>query len=143
MKVRSSPLMAGAREGEEANFVSPNDHLGKPPQNAPAIGGLAGWQARMVRQLAAAQLAALTVGAMATAVGLSPHHFSRAFRMTFGLPPREWLVQQRLGHAKMRLLETSDTVDQIALSLGYKSGSQLSRAFRARFGMSPRAFRRA
>jgi AraC-like DNA-binding protein len=113
------------------------------PGEFPVVGGLAGWQARTVRRLAATQLADLTVGALAVASGLSLNHFSRAFRTTFGMSPREWLVQQRVEEARRRLLETSDTVDQIAVSLGYKSSSQLSRIFRARFGMSPRTFRRS
>lgn len=112
-------------------------------ETEPAIGGLAGWQARSIRRLASEGLAGLTVRTMAAAVGLSPHHFSRAFRVTFGLPPREWLIQQRLTQARARLLDSAATVDKIALDLGYKSGSQLSRVFRARYGVSPRAFRRA
>lgn len=104
---------------------------------------MAGWQERTLRQLAAGDLSRLTVSVLASSVNLSPNHFSRAFRKSFGVPPREWLVQQRLAYAKVWLLETSDTVDEIALRLGYRSGSQLSRAFRARFGMSPQGFRRA
>lgn len=106
-------------------------------------GGLAGWQARTIRQLAAGQLPALTVASLAGAVNLSPYHFSRAFRVTFGVPPREWLLRQRLERAKARLLESSETVEQIAVSLGYRSGSELSRVFRARVGVSPQAYRRA
>lgn len=93
--------------------------------------------------MADSQLPHLTVRTMAAAVELSPSHFSRAFSTTFGMPPRAWLLQQRLERAKSQLLEGSETIDQIALSLGYKSGSQLSRAFRNRFGMSPQSFRRA
>jgi AraC family transcriptional regulator len=111
-------------------------------QSRRIVGGLAGWQARAIRQVAAAQLAELTVASLARAVGLSPHHFSRAFRATFGMSPREWLLQQRIERATNRLLQSSDTVEQIAMSLGYRSGSQFSRMFRARIGMSPQTFRR-
>lgn len=107
-----------------------------------AKGGLAGWQVRAITRLADAQLEALTVRGMTAAVDLSPHHFSRAFRMSFGAPPREWLISARLERAKLRLLETSDTVEQIAVRFGYSSGSQFSRAFRARFGLSLQSFRR-
>ncbi|MFZ5684623.1 MAG: helix-turn-helix domain-containing protein, partial [Pseudomonadota bacterium] len=91
---------------------------------------------------AEAQLESLTVRAMAAAVDLSPHHFSRPFRMSFGAPPREWLIRARLERAKLRLPETSDTVEQIAVRFGYSSGSQFLRAFRARFGLSLQSFRR-
>jgi AraC family transcriptional regulator len=112
-------------------------------QTKPVIGGLAGWQARTIRQLAATQLRDMTVASLAQTVNLSPFHFSRAFRATFGVPPREWLLQQRLEQAKARLLESSETVEQIAASVGYRNGSQFARVFRARVGMSPQAFRRA
>jgi AraC family transcriptional regulator len=110
---------------------------------ASSTGGLAGWQVRRLLSLAEVDLAGLSVSSLAGAVELSPSYFTRAFTRSFGCSPRSWLLVRRLDAAKRRLAETSDTVDQIALSLGYKSGSQLSRAFRARFGMSPQAFRRA
>lgn len=106
-------------------------------------GGLAGWQARKVSALAARTPAGLTVAALAEAVNLSPSHFSRAFRMTFGESPRAWLAEQRMAAARTRLLGTDDTVEQIATGLGYRTSSQFCRAFRARVGQSPQAFRRA
>jgi len=108
-----------------------------------ARGGLAGWQVRALTQLAAREIASLTVKGMATAVDLSPHHFSRAFRTTFGAPPRNWLIDAKMRRARDRLLNSNDTVEQIALDLGYRSGSQFSRVFRAQFGTSPLAFRRS
>lgn len=80
---------------------------------------------------------------LARAVRLSPHHFSRAFRISYGAPPREWLLQARVARAKAQLLDGRETVEQIAFSLGYSSGSQFARAFRARVGVSPQAYRRA
>jgi AraC family transcriptional regulator len=108
-----------------------------------ARGGLAGWQVRALTQLVAREIASLTVGRMATAVDLSPHHFSRAFRTTFGAPPRSWLIDAKMLRARDRLLNSNDTVEQIAIALGYRSGSQFSRVFRAQFGTSPLAFRRS
>lgn len=105
-------------------------------------GGLAGWHLRAIERLAGTDLANLTVARMAAAADLSPYHFSRAFRVSTGLPPREWLLQKRLAAAKTLLVSTSCTIDQIATSVGYSSGSQFSRAFRARFGASPQEFRR-
>ena len=113
-----------------------------PSREIATKGGLAGWQLRAISKLAETELATLTVARMAAAAHLSLHHFSRAFRTTTGLAPREWLLQKRLEIAKAWLVGTSRTVDQIATSLGYSSGSQFSRIFRARVGTSPQAFRR-
>lgn len=107
-----------------------------------ARGGLAGWQVRRIQTLGATGASGLTVGRLATQVGLSPHHFSRAFRTSFGVPPSVWLAQQRLSRAMVLLTGTRRTVDEIAVDLGYRSGSQLARVFRRHTGESPRAFRR-
>ena len=122
--------------------MAPDDEGHLHASEARAVGGLAGWQVRRLRGLAAGDLSNLTVSALAEAIELSPSHFSRAFRRSFGCAPREWLLNLRLDAAKSRLATTRETVDQIALSLGYKSGSQLSRAFRSRFGLAPQTFRR-
>lgn len=84
----------------------------------------------------------LSVGGLARTLHLSPQHFSRAFHVTFGMPPRAWLLEHRLAAAERRLREGDETVEQIALGLGYRSGSQFARAFRARFGCSPLDYRR-
>lgn len=106
-------------------------------------GGLAGWQVRTLTQLGPDRIARLNVRQMAAAARLSPHHFSRAFRISFGCAPRTWLVARKMAQAQDRLTSTDDPVDRIAVDLGYRSGSQLARAFRAHAGCSPRAFRRA
>lgn len=106
-------------------------------------GGLAGWQVRKIAELAATAIGDLSVATMADAVNLSASHFSRAFRLSFGLPPREWLTQRRIEAAQKRLGGTKDSVAQIATDLGYRTSSQFCRAFRARVGVSPRAYRRA
>jgi AraC family transcriptional regulator len=112
------------------------------PARVVVKGGLAGWQVRRLSRLAEEELGALTVRRLADTVGLSAHHFSRAFRVTFGVSPRAWLIEARMSRAKARLSDPTTTVEQIAQELGYSSGSQLSRAFRARFGMAPLAYRR-
>lgn len=110
--------------------------------NAPSKGGLAGWQRRRIERCAAADVSDMTVAALAAMLGLSRHHFSRAFQASFGTPPREWLLRVRLADAERRLRHGHETVEQIAIDLGYRSGSQFARAFRARFGCSPTAYRR-
>jgi AraC family transcriptional regulator len=107
-----------------------------------ARGGLASWQARRVREIALDHLAEVRVAGLAAAVRLSPHHFSRAFHATFGVPAREWLLQQKLEVAQRRLRTTSDQVEQIARDIGYSSSSPFARAFRERFGVAPLTYRR-
>ena len=63
-------------------------------------GGLAPWQERRAKEMLVADLAGATpLAEMATACGLSPGHFARAFRRSTGLAPHAWLLKARVEHA--------------------------------------------
>lgn len=79
----------------------------------------------------------------AGAVHLSRRTFTRRFRDRTGTSPGDWLLQRRLDEAR-RLLEASDLpVDAVAQRTGFGSAVTLRHHFRARFGTTPGAHRRA
>jgi len=80
---------------------------------------------------------------LARLVGLSEDYFTRLFRATFGLPPRRWLVEQRLAHVAVALTETDLPISAIAQRHGYESLTLMGRQFRQRYGCSPRSYRQA
>lgn len=83
-----------------------------------------------------------TPAELAAVVGLSPDYFTRVFRQTYGLPPRAWLVRERV-HAAARLLqESGQSVSKVADRFGYASVAQFSRQFKQVTGRSPSAYRR-
>jgi AraC-like DNA-binding protein len=41
---------------------------------------------------------------LARSLGLSPDYFSRLFRNAFGLPPRSWLMRERIRLASMKMM---------------------------------------
>ncbi|RYX86500.1 AraC family transcriptional regulator [bacterium] len=86
-----------------------------------------------------------SVGAreLAEAVSLTPDYFSRCFRHTFGVAPRNFVLQERLKMAALRLLESPQTVSEIAHDLGYRDIFLFSRQFKAHFGQSPTQYRTA
>lgn len=87
--------------------------------------------------------ARLSVADLAAVAGLSADYFTRRFRATYGIPPRQWLVQHRIRHAMLRLEETDDTVTAVARRLGYDDVVLFSRQFSSVAGTSPRTWRGA
>jgi AraC-like DNA-binding protein len=72
---------------------------------------------------------------------LSPYHFLRTFRQTTGLTPHKYVLRARLRSAAVRLASGAERVLDIALESGFGDVSNFNRAFRAEFGVSPRAWR--
>lgn len=84
----------------------------------------------------------LTAADLADHVGLSHDYFTRLFRQTYGQAPRTWLVHQRVRLAAQRLIESPQTITQIAHELGYADLFQFSRQFKRIMGQPPREYRR-
>ena len=106
-------------------------------------GGLASWQKRAVvghiEEHLGEQVSLLKLAAIAQ---LSQHHFCRAFKQSFGIPPHQYQVQRRMEVAKLLLADRTNSVTDIALSLGYTQTSSFSSAFRKTTGWPPTVFRR-
>lgn len=67
--------------------------------------------------------------------------FIHRFKDAFGMPPRQFLAEQRLRLAARLLLGTSYPVKSIAAEVGYKSRSHFSKAFKAHTGQNPESYR--
>jgi AraC family transcriptional regulator len=78
---------------------------------------------------------------IAAIAGFSPFHFHRIFKAATGEGPSEFVVRHRLERAAFDLRSTRKRVTEIATRCGYETPSAFARAFSARFGMSPTAFR--
>lgn len=78
---------------------------------------------------------------LAALLRLSPDYFTRAFWATFGIPPRAWLVRERMNAAAQRLAELL-RVSDVAQELGDDDLFLFSRQFKQVFGVSPRSYRR-
>lgn len=84
----------------------------------------------------------LTLDRLADAAGLSKYHFSRLFKAAMGVPPYQYVVQQRVERAKHLLRQTDLSVTQIALRTGFYSQSHFSGKFRQHAGATPSAYRK-
>lgn len=79
---------------------------------------------------------------LAAELHLSPDYFSRAFRRTFSISPRQWLRNERIRLASMLLAKPGLSVSEVAYQLGYHDVYLFSRQFKKVFGLSPRFFQR-
>lgn len=110
---------------------------------SPTRGGLAPWQIKRACDLMEARLdGEVTLGALAAAAGLSPTHFSRAFKRSTGTPPFAWLPQRRIRRAKDLLAGTGLPLAEAALAVGFAAQPQFTTAFRRVTGAAPGAWRR-
>lgn len=85
----------------------------------------------------------LSLEALARRAGLSPYQFHRQFRARVGEPPKRYVRRLRLERAAAWLKLSSCHVTEVALGAGYATHEAFTRAFRARFGVSPLRFRAA
>lgn len=79
---------------------------------------------------------------IAAAVRVSPTHLRRLFQQAIGEPPHQVLNRIRMQRAENLLKASEYTLDTIAAQVGLSSGSALSRAVKAYFGIAPRDLRR-
>ena len=106
-------------------------------------GGLAPWQVRRACEKLESDLGGkISLQQIAAEFDLSISHFSRAFRSSTGLPPHQWLLQQRVKAAKQLMTVRELSLSEIAISAGFANQSHFTRVFSAVVGVSPGVWRR-
>jgi AraC-like DNA-binding protein len=85
----------------------------------------------------------LDVATLARAAHLSPAHFTREFRRTFGETPHRYLLTRRLERAAALLRNTDRSVADICMTVGLQSVGSFTTSFGRLYGMSPTAYRAA
>jgi len=78
---------------------------------------------------------------LAAEAGFSPFYFARAFKATTGLSPHQYVLERRVERAKHLLRHSSLSLAEIAMACGFSSQSHFSSQFRARVGVTPKAYR--
>lgn len=118
-------------------LIASNERLLKPVNPGSSTSEIA-YAMRFIQENLAGPL---SVAALATAAGLSKFHFCRVFKQATGYPVHQYVVEQRLLHARRMLETTGQPISQIALESGFASQSHLNSTFKRRFGVTPRAWR--
>jgi AraC-like DNA-binding protein len=79
----------------------------------------------------------LDVAALARIALLSPSHFTRRFKATFGETPHQYLYRRRIERAKWLLRGSDLTVTDICFEVGYTSIGTFTRTFVRLVGETP------
>jgi AraC family transcriptional regulator len=85
----------------------------------------------------------VTLESLAKMLGITPFHLSRSFTALTGQPVMRYVWRRRLTRAAEALVATRASVLTLALDAGYASPEAFTRAFRAEFGLTPRALRQS
>lgn len=83
----------------------------------------------------------LTVEEIADVCKLNRSYFSKLFKDVAGCPPQEFLIRLRLSKAAELMKTTRSPIGDISVMCGYPNQLHFSRAFKKRYGLSPREWR--
>src|ERR1700686_4893539 len=107
-------------------------------------GGLAPWQQKRVATYIEEHVADdIPLATLAELARLSPYHFSRSFKHSFGMPPHRYHANRRIEQAKRLLANRELSVTAIALDVGFSETSTFTAAFHRLTGQTPSHYRRS
>jgi transcriptional regulator GlxA family with amidase domain len=130
-KVARNLLVAPHREGGQAQFIE------RPLPATASDNRLAQVLDWVQHRLAEEH----SLDALARRAAMSRRNFTRHFRQATGTSFKQWLLNQRLAHAR-RLLETTQaSVEAVAQAAGFGSALSLRQHFRAQLQSTPTAYR--
>jgi transcriptional regulator GlxA family with amidase domain len=85
----------------------------------------------------------LTVEQLADRAGMSARHFARAFCAETGTTPSKAVERLRIEVARARVQSSTEAIEGVARSTGFRDPERMRRAFIRAFGQPPQSLRRA
>jgi AraC family transcriptional regulator len=111
--------------------------------NGSGTGGLAGWQIAQVRAFIDKNLhGTIHTKDLSAVARRSAAHFARSFKLSVGQSPHAYVMRRRLEKACHLMMTSSESLSQIALSVGFSDQSHLCKRFKQALGQSPSSWRR-
>lgn len=78
---------------------------------------------------------------LARAAGYSISHYKKKFKHEIGITPSEYIVLQKIEHAKKLLVTTNQSITQIAFSMGFSSSNYFCSVFKKFMDCTPKEYR--
>ncbi|MCO5045393.1 MAG: AraC family transcriptional regulator [Kiritimatiellae bacterium] len=137
-----SPRVIALTQLIAAHIVENYTRIGE--RVASGHGGLPIHQLRKVEDYVNEHLAdEMSVEMLAELVALSPSHFAHVFKETTGMTPLQFVTRQRITRAQQLIRETSSSLIEVGMDVGYSSPSHFAHVFRQIVGVTPTAFRKS
>ena len=117
----------------QASHVSCEQAFGIPPRRL----------ARVVEYIRSNLDQPLAVGALSRLAEMSQSHFSKLFKLSTGLAPHQFVLQERINRSKKLLRQGNAKIVEIALGVGFENQAHFTTVFGHLVGMTPRQFQRS
>jgi AraC family transcriptional regulator len=118
-------------------------HYGNGKESLRVQPRLESWQKIRAEEMLRAHLEGeIRIADLATACQLSPSHFSRCFRQSFGASVHQWLIKLRIDSAKNLLRQPELSLAEVGARSGFCDQAAFTRAFTTLEGTTPFRWRK-
>lgn len=141
-KLENLEFFIHAAQAEEAGY---RPCLRCRPETAPGSAAWIGTSAtvrRAIKMLDQFGLETLSIKTMAEKLGIGERWLRELFQQQVGINPQAFLLNKKLSIARNLLDHSNLSITEIALSSGFNSIRRFNDAFKARFGQTPRSFKK-
>ncbi|WP_026691956.1 helix-turn-helix transcriptional regulator [Peribacillus kribbensis] len=83
----------------------------------------------------------ITLNLLSHKLHISPYYLVHAFKEYTGFSPIQYIIRRRIGEAQSLLINTKESVTNIAGMVGYDNTSYFTTLFSRNVGMSPKKYR--
>ena len=116
-----------------ASYVPRKQVFGIPPRRL----------ARVIEHIRNNLDTALAVSALCRIAEMSQSHFSKLFKLSTGLTPHQFVLQERINRSKQLLRQGDAKLVDVALGVGFENQAHFTTVFGHLVGMTPRRFQRS
>jgi len=85
----------------------------------------------------------LAVSVLSRLAEMSQSHFSKLFKVSTGLAPHQFVLQERINRSKELLRQGDAKIVEVALGVGFENQAHFTTVFGNFVGMTPRQFQRS